>query len=947
MTTRVVLLPTLAHAEHWRKRRVRSDAALGASSSLFGVTVTTFPAWISGLWELYGDGRTLIDGPLRAMLMRRALAQAAQVHGAEGSVSRGVVAVAAECMRRAAGTAQLERACAAQEAGMPDPSLDEAEQMLLAAMAAYTRMLAERGLVEPGEAAALLAASSDEVFSQPVQVRMAEAAPLDWQQQAFFAGCTAIDLDIHEAEGAAGIGKVPSGTALRFAYPSGPSAQAALVADIVRERLRSVSANALAVGAIPVVIACKDPLALHRAIEPALTQDGATVAVQGRVAFATTDFGRAFLSMHRCVVADPWDPATLTDVLLSPFSGMSRRDAYEMDRLLRRDRTADRTVALASLRVASESFSQLEELASDPDADVLIGVFEQMAQARADRSPAWRAEQLAALAALRKVTAAARAAGQPMEACIEELSDAMVPVTFRSAVETGAAGAVASQAVPDVLIATQADAAALGPGACDTLIATDLTSDDYPVADREDAASTLLGRLGLEAFDNALAETRRRFTALMHLPAAQLVLMRPLNDCNAEPAYACLALEELIDAYRPDPTATREVDNPFRLPAELQTGLLARSEDALYENACALPIGARQQGVPGAAAGAAMAGAVLLPRRTSGGAVLPRACPSPSAIESYLECPQKWFIERRLDARELDEGFGPLEKGSFAHSALQTFYGRFRELGFSKVNTENLPEAQACMEAVLDELESAQAAYEPGENRLIPVDELERREMAALKRRLTDYLSFEAQLLPTFHPAFLEYHIDPDHAAGYAGFNLTGIVDRIDVDDAGHAVIIDYKGSVTDAHAIAGKTPAQMGKVQTRMYARAVERALGLNVVAALYVTYGADPRVSGAYDPTVLDAVHLPGARAESCACAAVDADAVEGDLPGDLLNADLPDDLDFSTLTFSHMLDATEHVVGRAIAAMQAGRVEPLPATPEACSYCIAPDCRRRGDA
>ena len=956
MATEVVLLPSLAAAEYWRKR-----AASERGGSLLGVAATTFGAWIADLWELHGDGRALVDDMMRRMLMRRAWAE---MQKSESPVPAGLIAAAADCARRASGVEAFERAISDAEAGCADDALDAHEQALLCVIARYRRILAARGFAETGEAAAWLAHRAESVFPRDVRVRWESAVPLDWQQQMFFAACPQLELEMRALPDVQMIGRAPAEVALRFAYPSGPSAQAALVADIVRTawgvghpRIPSSAENGTCGWFSPrTVVACKDPLGMQRALERALVQKGMAIAAQGRMPFARTDFGRAFIALYRCLHDVPWDPTSLTDVLLSPFLGLTKRDAYDIDRQLRGDRMSDREGVLAQLRIMSEPFSQMEELASDPEADVLIGVFEQAVQARADLGAAWRAEQLSALAALRKATSAARAAGQPMTACIDELMRASITVTFRSAADASEQDkreAPLGSAVPDVLIASQEDAAALGPHACDVLVVTDLTTDDYPVADRDDAVSTLLERLGLAPADDALARARRTFGALLNLPADQLILMRPLNDRNAEAAYPCLVLDEFIDAYRADPTATDDVDNPYHLPADLQVGMLERSEDALFENAVALPVGQRQEAQSASSVANGISGAngtatspILLPRRLRDGSVLAQACPSPSAIEAYLECPRRWFIDRRLDARSLDEAFGPIEKGLFAHEALQTFYVRFQEEDFAKVTPSNLERARTLMAAIVDGLEAAQYEREPG-RRLVPASELERHELAALKAQLVGYLDFEARLLPAFHPAFLEFEIPPERAIDYAGFKLMGIVDRIDIDDAGHAVIIDYKGSCSAAHGIAGKTPRAMGKVQTRIYAQGVKRALGLDVIGALYVTYGRNPQVIGAYDPRIIGEADLPGARAETCSCAVADEGLPAPSASQDEAFAILPPDLALESLTFAHMLDATELVVGSAIARMQAGDVSPAPSSSEVCRYCVAPICGKRGGA
>ena len=94
---------------------------------------------------------------------------------------------------------------------------------------------------------------------------------------------------------------------------------------------------------------------------------------------------------------------------------------------------------------------------------------------------------------------------------------------------------------------------------------------------------------------------------------------------------------------------------------------------------------------------------------------------------------------------------------------------------------------------------------------------------------------------------------------------------------------------------------------------------------------YVDHPSFGAAVIGRVLEAAHLPGMRVDRCRCAAAS--------PSDLEAVD-----DFSQLTFADMLDATEALVARAIESMQAGRVCPDPATPDACTYCPVAHCPYR---
>ena len=467
---------------------------------------------------------------------------------------------------------------------------------------------------------------------------------------------------------------------------------------------------------------------------------------------------------------------------------------------------------------------------------------------------AFRAEALAAAARARRFAAACGTAGADLPSVLPLLERASCPASARTAPQGGAAG-------PDAMFLPLSDAAELPACSVSALFVCDLTSQAYPVRAEEDAGALLLERLGLARPRDPLAASRRRFFRALCAARSEVVCERELNTQDAGEAYPAVMLEELLDCYRGASAGPGEdADRATGLPACLVPFARTAGEDALHENlalvsADALAPGAGEEWELSRAGEVVRAERVALPRRATAGAHgagcdAQRVVLSPSALEAYLECPCKWLASRRLHLSEPDAGFGPAEMGSFSHGVLKSFYERFREAGGRKVSRENVGAARALLGETFDRHLALQPGLDRSRSPLVPLTAVERAEVRELKRTLSSYLDRECDLLPGFAPAHLEFEFGGSEAFSYGGCLLRGSVDRIDVNDRGQAVVIDYKGSLSRDHALAASSPAVQAagavlphRVQALVYAQVARRVLGLDVVGALYGVLRAQGR--------------------------------------------------------------------------------------------------------
>lgn len=377
----VLLAPSFAELDV-----CRHDAAVAGAS--LGVDYKTPASWLRSLWELMGDGRSFVDNMQRQMLfsdmiVHRDDADLQPLSRSQGTV-RMLARMARDVLPGVAGTG-AERCCG--DVCRPEPKSD-AEARVFELLSAYASGLDRRDMIEPCEAADLMAevlADNLPACARTVCVRgttsfthglleLLSAVANNGGEVVVLLACeqAAMREDLAAAFDARGVlfeaaplgegaaaSQAVAGAAAQptFVEVAGPHARAHAYVDAIDELVKTCEDAAFDGG----VAASADPVRVLvvSARAPQLFGELAARLAARHIAAETTEFtafsqsiaGRQFSALanliERMKAADEgtasktewWPAPELTDWIYSPLSGTDAASARGFDKNMRLSRS--------------------------------------------------------------------------------------------------------------------------------------------------------------------------------------------------------------------------------------------------------------------------------------------------------------------------------------------------------------------------------------------------------------------------------------------------------------------------------------------------------------------------------------------------------------------------------------------------------------------------------
>ena len=995
---------------------------LGAIQELsVGVNVSTFDEWVRDQWKLYGSSDRLLSTTLRKVFFQQVLDGMSADELGSLNAGKGTV----ELLSKLAPEYLTEL-----DQIMTSGQLSAGQISACKVLERYKALLEEKSYVEgcqcldyllqsiPAQGAALIFSRVEDLsearlkfvrkLSQKREVTFSLYVPegpagYAAEQQLELVGGPGCDcrVDAELAPAAKsqelndllamvfrateGNEVTPSG-AVTFLSPLGQLAEAESISRYISQRVES--------GSKSFVVYTSNPQKVWEALSQKLAAKGIAAHYKRSVRIQDSLAGRAFASLvdayvtlseraeleknidyqaseHQMGDMSWWPPRSLTDYLISPISGISVERAWMLDKSWRGNRTLYATRVLETLskaamssRLCAETIKSLELGRIGSAAQRIIEYLSAEAsdeQSGAAQSKETLLQNQESLKVMSKIVSSAQELHEAGLKLTPQTLKSFIDLCKDQAVMTPVSNGVKSDI--QVLIAPVNQAHSFEPHMFDTVIFQGMDTLNF----------------GVKASDGALQEFVRHASTtpkVSEFARYQRDFYKALIGASTSIAFEKVEQKDVFNAV-----ALSEVKACYPKDYAKKTGVTRGEEEVLVN---LLPQAANPERVaelPTIESGEIdpkLKNIVVLPRHLTRETLeqelqglievsregLPLL--SASQIETYLECPYKWFAQRRIKISQVDTDFAPMQIGTFIHRVLELTHATLlaeslgcdvaevdsvvesallQDIPGSRITSDNLDHAKQVLDSCFAQVwdEQFNNINRASSNELIPHSIQERKQVENIRENLKDLLEFEASHFIGYQPRFFELRFGrEENVVEYAGAQFTGSIDRVDVNAHGQALIIDYKHKGTnDLKAYSAKLSldSELSKeilprhVQSAIYAQIMRKQLTkykLEPVAAIYLgTKEQKDKPSFALAGMATEAAteHIWNIRPE---------------------NKKLRDQavmvVSQNSAEFADYLDAWENLIAQKVQAMLSGDVRANPCDKDACRYCPVKLCDKR---
>ena len=995
---------------------------LGAIQELsVGVNVSTFDEWMRDQWKLYGNSDRLLSTTLRKVFFQQVLDGMSTDELGSLNAGKGTV----ELLSKLAPEYLTEL-----DQIMTSGQLSAGQISACKVLERYKALLEEKSYVEgcqcldyllqsiPAQGAALIFSRVEDLsearlkfvrkLSQKREVTFSLYVPegpagYAAEQQLVLVGGPGCDcrVDAELAPAAKsqelndllamvfrakeGSEVTPSG-AVTFLSPLGQLAEAESISRYISQCVES--------GSKSFVVYTSNPQKVWEALSQKLAAKGIAAHYKRSVRIQDSLAGRAFASLidayvmlseraeleknidyqaseHQMGDMSWWPPRTLTDYLISPISGIRVERAWMLDKSWRGNRTLYATRVLETLskaamssRLCAETIKSLELGRIGSAAQRIIEYLS--AEASDEQSETAQSEEALlqnqeSLKVMSKIVSSAQE--------LHEAGLKLTPQTLKSFMNLCKDQAVimpVSNGIKSdiqVLIAPVSQAHSFEPHSFDAVIFQGMDTLNF----------------GVKASDGALQEFVRhasKMPKVSEFARYQRDFYTALTTASTSVAFEKVEQKDVFNAV-----ALSEVKACYPKDYEKKTGVARGEEEVLVNLLPQATDPERVTELPTIESGEIdpkLKNIVVLPRHLTRETLeqelqglievsregLPLL--SASQIETYLECPYKWFTQRRIKISQVDTEFAPMQIGTFIHRVLELTHATLlaealgcdvadvdlavesallQDIPGSRITSDNLEHAKQVLDSCFAQVwdEQFNNINRASSNELIPHSIQERKQVENIRENLKNLLEFEASHFIGYQPRFFELRFGrEENVVEYAGAQFTGSIDRVDVNAHGQALIIDYKHKATkDLKAYSAKLSldSELSKeilprhVQSAIYAQIMRKQLTkykLEPVAAIYL---------GTKEQKDKPSFALAGMATEAATEHIWNMNPEDKKLRDQAVMV-----VSQNSAEFADYLDAWESLIAQKVQAMLSGDVRANPCDKDACKYCPVKLCDKR---